>query len=942
MGDEVDEIGLVLHEQSGNHTAGQVSAINQRELQTQAGALDTVLEDYYSGGDLNFNEVLDAIQDLGYTDERARQIRANAQVERTIRMQTGQPSDLAPNQLLFLNRNHRAVLSSQFEVHIDNNFSPPRQYVDDFRVREDDGTPAKLYIPGPEAFNPLTIRQQQEQERRIDEALPDFLEDIEPFQLGPLPSGQQRTAGFSTSDLSTIDTLSGAYLASTDPNSLRDLRENIDLFILAPGERGFNVLNADQILNQYLVDIQYEKNFRENNDGRPQVLSQDQYDLLRAHPEYSWGGGLIYENENGELYYQDERRGNRVAVPNIDPETGEITQGILASNIILPTSLTRLTLQEDYDPSFNIRPSRSALTQPDQERLQVDMAEAISGKKGYDAFLTYLQNNYSLSNRQFIDVSNAVTRQHGGLSYEQIIQTQAYTDQTLYFYQEGDDGGFTFTTSPETYRTIQQNNNIPDQIINRQIQNFQTDFQITHTAIQTSLQITPIINPEFNVLEQIRAGSQTQEQIDDRFLQRPRPFRRAPSPSDVPVEDILSELAQGQIQPETIAPNIFQPGSGDPPVVPGQTIPNVGGEDQPVPLPAEQVARYRDYFNSQQNQFTPFRSMFRDILPLFTGAAGGYFAFSLERSRERGTIQEILNQERQFLDSLNVRLQIAEQRLEEVRLPQRQAEAQRAIGYDLLQTLGLQRGQLAGMEDDPDRGVDLARRVDLTAQQLAQSNLLLRDLTDQIQAQESELNSLETDMLNEETTRGEINNRIDRLLEFDREILADINRYNPQILFGFSIGQTLGLALSGYFFPTYVDIDDDKNFLKADNINYNPDNLKKQKEERDKHKSKKPTPLKDLQAGKITAGEGLPEVSRRVQAPIKTFTPVRGSFSSQAGRPLSYKQIQDYKSTLTRDELNKLKGKMLIFGENNKVYKEKNICKSVERSNIINKIPIKI
>ncbi len=957
MGDNLDELGLVRHEQSGNHTIGQVSVINQREVGEQAGALETTLERYYSG-ETNFNEVFAEIQALGYSSDRTRQIRSYAQTERTLRHSIGHPSDLAPNQLAFLSTRHSTILNQQFQIHQDTSTNPPRQYVDDARVREPDGTPARLYLPAREAYNPLTQRQQIEQERRIDEALPDFLQDVPPFVLPPLPGGQERTEEFSNADLATIDNLSGAYLASTDPNSLANLRENIDLFILSPGERGYNVRNADEIINQYLIDIQYEKNFRENNDGRPSVLSQEQYDLLRSHPEYQWGGGLIYENQNGELYYQDERRGNRVAVPNIDPETGEITQGILASNIRLPQSITIFTLQEDYDPTFNIRPSRSALSQADQERLQMDMADAISGRKGYDAFLGYLQNNYNLSNQQFIDVSNAVSRQNGGFTYQQVIQTQVYTDQTLYFYQEGDAGGYTFTTSPETYQAVQQRAGVSDDIINQQIQNFQTDFQVTHTAIKTSLTITPTINPELNILEQVRAGTQTQEQIDERFLERPRPFlpplpptptpplepyTRPPRPGGPVIGDILQELSEGELSAETMAPDIFQPGSADPPIVPGQTIPNVGGEDQPVPLPAEQVERYREFFNSQQNQFTPFRSMFRDILPVFTGAAGGYFAFSLARSRERGTIQEIINQERQFLDALEARVEISLDRLDNIRNLNLQAETQRQTGYDLLERLNIARGNLAGMGDNPDiPEADLLRQVDLTSQQLTQSNQVLRNILDELNQATDNLDELQEEFNDVATSRLEVNNRLERILEFNREILNDINRYNPQILFGFSIGQTLGLALSGYFFPTYIDIDDDKQFLKADNINYNPDFIKKQKEDREKHKSRKPRPLKDLQAGKIVAGEHLPEISRRVQAPIRTFIPIRGSFASQAGRPLSYEQIQDYKSTLSKSELSKLQGKMLIFGENKKVYKEKNICKSVQGTNIINKIPIKI
>ena len=122
---------------------------------------------------------LDDLEDLGYTDERARQIRASAQVERDIRFQTGSPSNLTPNQLDFIQTNRiggrRVMINEHFQVFTD---ADGRQYVNDNRVREVDGTPARLFLPAPEQFNPLTLQQQEEQQRRIDEARPDFLEDF--------------------------------------------------------------------------------------------------------------------------------------------------------------------------------------------------------------------------------------------------------------------------------------------------------------------------------------------------------------------------------------------------------------------------------------------------------------------------------------------------------------------------------------------------------------------------------------------------------------------------------------------------------------------------------------------------------------------------------------------------------------------------------------------
>jgi len=187
--------------------------------------------------------------------------------------------------------------------------------------------------------------------------------------------------------------------------------------------------------------------------------------------------------------------------------------------------------------------------------------------------------------------------------------------------------------------------------------------------------------------------------------------------------------------------------------------------------------------------------------------------------------------------------------------------------------------------------------------------------------------------------RTDINRRLDNLIESDRDILRDINRYNPQILTGITIGTTLGLVLSGYFFPTYIDIDDDKEFIKADNIDYNPEIQKKKKEERDKRKKTYKTKQRpDLTSQKLVPNDGIS--IRKAPEIVRSFIPLKGN---KNGTPLTYSQIQDYKSLLTTSELNKIKGKVLMFNESNKVVpKTGNKCLSVVGTNIINKIPVKI
>ncbi len=925
MGDEVDGLDLPLHEQSGNMDREQVSNINQREIATQSAALDAVLENYYQGGSgaVNFNELYTELLDLGYSQGKARQIRQAAQTERNIRHQTGEPSQLSPNQLRFLERNHQLLVYDNFQILTDNE---GRQYIPDRRQRELDGTPSRLYIPEPIPFNPLTITQQQQQQERLENIRPDFIEDFELFE-DPEPAfvESRLPTDFNNQDRSIIDNELRDYLNNPTAESLSRMRENIGLFI-----RPNRIQNQNEILNQFFIDIQYESQFRSENDGRPQLLSEEQYDILRGNTpapndRINWDGGAIYENDRGELYYTDSVNGRLRSVPNLN-EAGQVVFPYLVSDINLPPSITgRYVGQfapETYDPQFNIRPERSDLSPEQQTRLQADIADVVNGEKEYSDFLVNLQNNYNLSNQQFIDASLAVAERKDDLTYEEVLRTQAYIDSPLYFYTD-ERGNERFTQSQRTYTGISISRGISQEIIDRQIATFDRDFEVSHRAIQSSLSISPAVQPSLNVLEQIRQGLVTQEQIDDRNLDRPQPFQQTSRS-----RDILNQLTQGSLTRENVLPKpdvIFMGSSGNPPIVAGQTEPILPtGEPLEVPLPAEQIERYRQFFNVNQNEYTAFRNMFRDILPFFSGAAGGYFAFSLARTRERGTIQEILNQEREFLDRVNTIMSYQVERVSEKKIDiESRSEA------------------LVEAETELSR---IEQRTDI--QSLGERRLLIQNkereaitILNEIEELEESLDNLEMDIAAGTIERTDINRRLDNLIESDRDILRDINRYNPQILTGITIGTTLGLVLSGYFFPTYVDIDDDKEFIKADNIDYNPEIQKKKKEERDKRKKTYKTKQRpDLTSQKLVPNDGIS--IRKAPEIVRSFIPLKGN---KNGTPLTYSQIQDYKSLLTTSELNKIKGKVLMFNESNKVVpKTGNKCLSVVGTNIINKIPVKI
>lgn len=950
MGDEIDGLDLPEHLVSGNMDRGQVSEINRQEEGEQAIALESVLTNYYSGNS-NFNTVLRDLTDLGYTEERAEQIRQSAHEERIIRTQTGEASGLTPNQLSFIETNRLAgqsiQISHNFQVLLDGD---NRQYILDRRVREDDGTPSRLYLPAPEQFEALTIAQQEIQQQRLEEARPDFLQNFVLFDY-PTYTGDRLRTEFSRRDLGLIDRYSSLYLADPTQENLNSLRDNIDLLTDAQYTQ-----NSNDILNQYFIDLQFEANHRANNNGRPQLLTEEQYNILRGDTSYNWDGGNIYQDDDtGNLYYYNTRTERRTAIPDLETnEQGEevITQGIMPNQIDLPTSITTITLQESYDPSTSVRFSRQALTQLEQDRLRLEMANTINGQQSYKDFLSRINTEYSLSNRQFIDVSDYVLRNTGEqVSYSDATATTAYIDVPAYYVTSG--GRTTFTTDPEQFRTAFSD--IDRGLVDNQIINFNDNFDVIHYAVQTSARIVPTINPEQNVLEQLQQGQLDPSLLrppDVSDLERPHPFIR-PITRDPLVPTILQDLAEGiPIPPEDIAPPevrpIFEGTTGDPPIVPGTTLLS-GGDVVP---PQESVARYERYFDSRQNQFTPFRNMFRDILPIFTGATGGYFAFSYARSRERGTLLTIIREERIFIENLEVRLENINNLLDRARGQQRSALENFIIGEeDLSKIETQQRSEIISARQQYARRGEGREAVVLASQELRRSRNLVRDM-DTIRLQkkretqdlllelrqaENNLDSLEMDIVNEEITRTEASARIERSLQADREILQDINRYNPEILAGFSIGQTLGLALSGYFFPEYVDIEEDQTFMKADNVNYNSDKHKQNLKAKKEGKKQPAQPNPDITSGSIIAGEGT--ASRKAPEIVRSFIPTK---SNSNGTPLTYKQIQDYKSTLSSDELKKLQGKMLIFGANEKVIKKDSICRSVQKQTLIRKIPIKI
>ena len=172
--EETDILDLPEHLQSGlsdNSTISEVHAVTLYQEQQQAGQLDTVLNTYYGehSTNENVNNLRTSLADLGYTEERIDRIVSSAETEHEYRATHGSPSNLAPNQLEYIDSNnvrmYDLVISSDDPDNPDN---PGRLYYLDRRVHDVDDQPVRVYLPPAIEFDPLTREQRQEATERED------------------------------------------------------------------------------------------------------------------------------------------------------------------------------------------------------------------------------------------------------------------------------------------------------------------------------------------------------------------------------------------------------------------------------------------------------------------------------------------------------------------------------------------------------------------------------------------------------------------------------------------------------------------------------------------------------------------------------------------------------------------------------------------------------
>ncbi len=889
MGDEVDAFDLPSRLQSGNGDSHQSTIVEPDEeaVRDQAQAdLDKIRSDYFTHSS-DINDMITSVEDLGYSDTQRRHIINGILAEHQYRLgHNNVPSGLENNQIEYIANQTNAMGSPAFNLNSVNIMidDQGRTFIEDRRVRETDGTPRRLYLPTGVPFDPISRRQraQLDYEQSIVDDItvqdPD-ISDIKDHLL---------IDDISQQNVDAVSQIITQYLQGNRNDQDRDeMRHRIQEL---PGLS--QTVNIREKLIILFDDINQEEQYRVDNDGRPRGLSDEEWQYIQ-------------DNSDTLNYY-----GQPILRTQTDPPTKYFYTGP-GYTVLEPNNIRNVPTAQ--------------ITQSQQREINLFTQGYMTGEDG-DNDPNNLANNLS----SLFDEPDFATR----LELEDISQ-RAEAERVF----RAENNGRPSDLTPLQYQFVMNHvlsegeprySGEPIQVITSTIRG---------TTV-TQQGFNSWDNQEFPNLLVIPTDDIINQLIENGFYTPPEPapdpnrppvvLPPQPSITDPPISDPEIIPPEGLFPPEEILPDR---GQFEPPIIQGQTQPvnPITGSDIPVDTLERNIERYEQHFNSQQRSYEPFRQMFRDILPIFTGFAGGFFAFSYARARDRGTIGEILQNERVFLEQLEARVNIYEERNRDLELNRQRAETQRQTGYDLLERLNLQRGVLAGTDDDPDvNPADLGQLVRVRSDDLQRSNRQLRAIEQQIVDAEVELNDLQEQISNDGLTASQINRRVEDLIQRDTEILESIYAYNPQILQGFQIGTTLGLVLSGYFFPTYVDIEDKEPFNRENDEpiieNKAKPLLHDPSKEKSDHSSIKMISAKDIKSRKINPVE-------------RKFIPVKDN----RGKQLSYKEIQELKQTLSPIELNNLKGKYLMFGDDNKPSKviEDN-CKSIVGENQIFKRPIRI
>ena len=899
MGDDIpaedlDAMNFPKDMQSGNIDNNRISEIGDKIEADQSVSLNTQLQSFYN---TKYNAqtegsqqtaLLQNLVDLGYSDERAQTIADMAVGEQIYRhTHDGEPSGLAGNQIEFL-RDIGQLGAPRIFSNRDGT-----QFIMNDRIRNADDMPTRMNLPPPIDFNVLTLSQQEEISQIEDIQKDVILED----------TGDEIETGFNNEQSNQISALTQSYLHSDHSRASQlQFRNNIQQI---PGLD--NIQYIEEYLTGYFNDIENEIEFRENNDGLPQLISQDQYDFLKTNQKaYGYTGQPIYAIPETSSLYFFNLQGRKQIIPTQEevdiyytPSEGT-KPAINPETIQLPNSLTGGAADEEDRPLGEMlrNPERLVLSPVEDLEIRTIMSDTITGKIKYNDFLNDL-DNYDISNQQYFDVvKSVIDNRPTQFNREDLANTNEHLDNLIYLVGQRSPSGDTtrFTILNENdYRTYMSRQGIDDAHVQEDIEGQNSQFRTLHARIISE--------------RGQRLGGQ---EVSRKVLI-----------TDLPVIPVEAPEIPNPTGPPTwrLDPDWdeFQATTG-PTEEQAIIMPNELSSDGGVAT-EEEIESYRKYYENNQELYSGFRETYKHIFPVFTGLVGGFYSFSLNRLRNRNIINTFLQEEINLLNDLQGRIDI---RLNTVNELNDRAE-------NLINREEFSDRMLRDIQEEFDAGGRRGPRgLQILQDDLTQRSRQLSGIREEITETRDLLNFFDRTNIYDIELRTNINERITRIINNDYTILADIQRYSPQILQGFSIGQTLGYILQGYIFPTYAEDLPDKYTSIEDEPEFESSNPTTdgttRKQNIDMIKPKITAPPEQIQSGPIHG--------KKMAVFTSGATPLR---ANNEGKTLTRSQIEEYKSLLNPDELKTLSKKMLIFGEDGGVNQVNvnNKCKSLYQDTTI-------
>jgi hypothetical protein len=981
---ELDEIGQVIDHEglSGSIDRGHIRARTLQLTGERSEDLMTLQNEYYSTN-MSIHDLNEHLIESGYSDEQANTLTNAFHAERSYRTtHDGVPSDLTPNQITYIFNNVGSAGIGAVNL-VRNNDGQVIGFTSPLAGRDLDET--RTTIPLPPAVPIEVLRQSDLDEQATLNQIADILSN---HLSANTATGLTRRETLNNFDIRQIDGFVNQYLRG-DIN-LVEMSDKVSTIYDVE-----NIVNADQILSQIIIDAHQEKEYRDNNNGRPSLLTQQQYDYMRSNslPSYydlARGGGStsaryegqqIYVVAGTDTFYFISPLG-RVQVPKINPDgtlgdpdinPDTIRQQVQYLNIYDTTRIR--DSERGIQTGDGLRPNAGQrLTNEQRDKLNENITFLLNQDITFPAFLELTDALTPLNQNQYRNLMNYLSANpHLEATREELEGANFYSDEPLFVDDLAGDGRLQIVNEAQ-YTTYLESQGLNQEQIDARLNPVKLRWDRAH-----QVELYNRFGGELpeqsrgqgavgNLLGHLAYGSITPDEVLDAYsnppLPRPDPVTGNPITPQEPDTEPL----------EPPRPTITPSFTGGEPLYP-VVEPSARGLGQPrfTPSleeiePAEQIEirEYQTFYNQSQSLYIGFRETFRDFLGGLSGAIiGGGVVASYYRSRDRGFVGEIIREERIFLNQLenninNLRNQLQQQNrrrrineniLDELRpeLQEQQRQLQARTPPQLPPAGGSgQSDPITSPIDptfDPQAYLRAGRQRLAEAQDIqdvvSQQEQNIQQLTNEINAVETELeeaieitDNLQNDLDNVEMDRLSINNQLERLLNLDYSLINSIQQNFPQVLTGMSVGQALGMTLAGYMFPTYVEIDP-VDIGDTEKQEFKKTRIKGRNETNKSRQSQRiPIPEKDLE--KVVLPEtGTLDPFRKPKDKGYGGVTIGMKANRVKGRALNGKELRELKSILTPEELKRFEGVNVYYNDKGGIEtKRANRCLGLSKKNI--------